>query len=73
MNAGSRIRLAFDRVRGARRQAAAARAERRDRREFAEFYRRLPRRLAIILGHGQAAPEPANAREEAAATARASY
>src|ERR1700730_7804987 len=43
-----RLRLDLYRSRGAWRQAASALAERRDRREFASFYRRLERREEII-------------------------
>jgi hypothetical protein len=43
-----RLFLAYTRARGAVRQAARALAERRERRELAEFYRGLPRREAIL-------------------------
>jgi hypothetical protein len=48
MNAGDRLRLGYHRARGAWRQAHAARHERQDRREFAEFHRRLPRHEDIV-------------------------
>jgi hypothetical protein len=48
MHATTALLLDFCRVRGFFRQAASALAERRDRREFAAFYRRLERRQDII-------------------------
>lgn len=48
MNTATRIRLELHRTRGAWRQAASAFAERRDRREFAAFYRLLARRENIV-------------------------
>jgi hypothetical protein len=48
MNAATALRLDLYRARGAWRQAASALAERRDRREFAAFYRRLQRRQDIM-------------------------
>ncbi|HVR07371.1 MAG TPA: hypothetical protein VMW75_04940 [Thermoanaerobaculia bacterium] len=48
MTAAARFRLDLCRARGAWRQAASSLAESRDRREFAEFYRRLPHREDIV-------------------------
>ena len=48
MNASTRFRLAGWRARSAWRQAASARQERQDRREFEDFHRRLPRRDDIV-------------------------
>jgi hypothetical protein len=48
MTARDRLRLGYHRTRGAWRQTLAARHERQDRREFAAFYRGLPRREDII-------------------------